>query len=154
MGLAQEEVRLSLDRSYYSDQGTLSDLFIDGVWECVALEDRIRKYKVPGDTAIPEGTFAVRITWSPKFKRHLPLLIGVPGFDGIRMHWGVDHRHTEGCVLTGENYQLVGGKPILLHSKRAFDRLFARLETAQAKGESISIEVVNRGPYAPVDRQG
>ena len=34
--------------------------------------------------AIPEGRYPVVITWSPKFKMWLPLLLGVPMFEGIR----------------------------------------------------------------------
>lgn len=32
--------------------------------------------------AIPEGRYPVVITWSPKFKMWLPLLLGVPMFEG------------------------------------------------------------------------
>ena len=38
--------------------------------------------------AIPEGRYAVVITWSPKMKLYLPLLLGVPMFSGIRIHPG------------------------------------------------------------------
>ena len=36
--------------------------------------------------AIPEGRYAVVITFSPKKKKWLPLLLGVPMFEGIRIH--------------------------------------------------------------------
>ena len=36
--------------------------------------------KIPGHTAIPEGTYHVFITMSQKFKKWLPYLMGVPNF--------------------------------------------------------------------------
>ena len=43
--------------------------------------------------AIPEGRYSVVITWSPKFKMWLPVLLGGPDFNhlfkGIRIHMGI-----------------------------------------------------------------
>lgn len=47
---------------------------------------------------IPCGTYTLEVTWSPKFKRLMPLISGVPGFTGIRIHGGTSERHTEGCI--------------------------------------------------------
>lgn len=136
-------MNLWLDRREYDEKTTLGDLYVNGVWECVTLEDKVRDGpKVYGETAIPEGKFEVRITWSPRFKRHLPLLIDVPGFDGIRIHPGNTHQDTQGCILVGENYKLVEGFPFLLHSVKAFDRLYTKLETAKNSGERIELEVL------------
>ena len=136
-------MNLWLDRREYSETTTLGDLYINGVWECLALEDRVRQGpKVPGETAIPEGKYEIRITWSPRFKQHMPLLLDVPGFDGIRIHPGNTHKDTEGCLIVGENVTMVAGLPFLSHSKRAYDRLFAKLETAKNKKERIEIEVM------------
>jgi hypothetical protein len=131
-----------LDRKEYTEHTTVGDIYVNGVWEAVSLEDKVRPEKIKGVTAIPEGKYEVRITWSPRFKRHLPLLIDVPGFDGIRIHPGNTHKDTEGCLLVGENVTTVAGVPFLSHSVRAFDRLFAKLETAKAKGERIELEVM------------
>jgi hypothetical protein len=138
----KEEVRLVLDRTEYSEHTTLGDLYVNGTWEAVSLEDRVRPYKLPDITAIPPGLYDCRVTWSPRFKRHLPLLIDVPGYEGIRIHPGNTHKDSSGCILVGENFQIVSGLPYLLHSVRAFDRLFAKLEAAKARNESISLEVL------------
>ena len=51
------------------------------------------------DYIIPSGTYPVRVTWSPKFKRMLPLVNNVPGRSGIRIHRGTKPEHSRGCIL-------------------------------------------------------
>lgn len=83
---------------------TIGKLHTSKGYLCDTLEDRVRKgKKVKGTTAIPEGIYRVILTMSPRFKRLLPLLVDVPGFDGVRIHSGNDEHDTEGCVLPGEN---------------------------------------------------
>jgi Family of unknown function (DUF5675) len=73
---------------------TLGNLYVDGQYECFTLEDVVRevpeeaveKWKVPGETAIPVGTYDVIVTLSNRFQRLLPLLMKVPGFEGVRIH--------------------------------------------------------------------
>ena len=48
---------------------------------------------------IPCGTYPVRVTFSPKFKRMLPLVLDVPGRSGIRFHRGTKPEHSRGCIL-------------------------------------------------------
>ena len=56
----------------------------------VTLEDVIRPIgiKVPGQTCIQPGIYAVQLTMSQRFSRVLPLLLNVPMFEGIRIHPG------------------------------------------------------------------
>ena len=51
------------------------------------------------DYIIPTGTYPIAVTWSPKFKRMLPLLLNVPGRSGIRVHRGTRPEHSRGCIL-------------------------------------------------------
>ena len=51
------------------------------------------------DYIIPDGTYPVSVTFSPRFKRMLPLLMQVPGRSGIRIHRGTKPEHSRGCIL-------------------------------------------------------
>lgn len=127
-------MKLKLKRQDYSDARTIGRLSIDGEDFCWTLEDRVRTGpKVPGQTAIPAGTYTVRLTMSPRFGRILPLLIDVPGFEGVRIHPGNTAADTEGCLLvgTGRTEDTITG------SRDAFNALMARLENAA----DIEIEV-------------
>lgn len=137
-------MKVWLDRKEYADEATLGDIYVDGVFECVSLEDEIAigGKKDPGNTCIPEGTYELVVMWSPRFKRRLPLLVDVPGFDGIRIHPGNTVDDTSGCLLVGEKIIQHQGRPFLTHSTAAFDRLYAKLSEADGKGERITLEVM------------
>ena len=48
---------------------------------------------------IPDWTYELQNTMSPKFKKILPLVCGVPKRSGIRIHTGTKPEHSTGCVL-------------------------------------------------------
>ena len=51
------------------------------------------------DYVIPVGIYEVRVTYSPRFKRMLPMVMQVPGRSGIRFHRGTKPEHSKGCIL-------------------------------------------------------
>ena len=51
------------------------------------------------DFLIPTGTYPLRLTWSPRFKKPMPLIDEVPDREGIRIHMGTKPEHSQGCVL-------------------------------------------------------
>jgi hypothetical protein len=87
------------------DRNIIGDLFINGEFFCYTLEDERRAdgVKVYGETAIPTGTYNVKVTKSNRFKRLMPLLIDVPMFKGIRIHGGNTSKDTLGCILVAFN---------------------------------------------------
>jgi hypothetical protein len=99
---------MKLIRRYQGEHYTIGSLYLDNAYLCDTLEDKVRHLnqggeKVPGETAIPFGTYKVELTMSPKFKRLLPVLVDVPQFTGIRIHRGNRAQDTHGCILPGEN---------------------------------------------------
>ena len=94
-------------------------------------------YKVKGRSAIPEGRYAVVISWSPKMKQWLPILLGVPNFSGIRIHAGNTAADTQGCILVGKNREV--GK--VLDSRIWLHRLKQKIVEAKERGEAVWITV-------------
>jgi hypothetical protein len=107
---------------------------LDGQRACFTLEDAVRQgdimlVKVSGQTAIPAGRYEVVVSWSERFKRRLPLLLGVPNFTGVRIHPGNTDADTEGCILVGEER----ADNRILSSRKAFDAIFPKIEAAAAR---------------------
>ena len=110
---------------------------------CDTLEPTWRDYKhgarkIKGISAIPEGRYAVVITWSPRMKQWLPLLLGVPMFSGIRIHAGNTAADTAGCILVGENLK----KGMVLNSRIWLKRLKEKIVEAKARGEGVWITII------------
>ena len=91
--------------------------------------------------AIPEGRYAVVITWSPKFKQWLPLLLGGPDFNrlfkGIRIHAGNTAEDTLGCILVGRN-QIVGH---VLESRKWLGVIKHKIVEAKARDEAVWLTI-------------
>ena len=154
-------MQLTLRRTYKKDY-TVGNLYVDGLWVCNTMEDKdrglkktwplsqIKAVKVPNETAIPLGTYAITMrVQSPKFsqwkysrlygfcKGYLPRLLGVPGFDGILMHIGSTAANSSGCILVGINDK----KGMVTKSTETFQKLYSMLKAADERGENISITI-------------
>ena len=80
------------------------------------------------DFIIPCGTYPIAVTWSPKFKRMLPLVLNVPSRSGIRFHRGTKPEHSRGCILV---------------SAATEQELTAKWLALQASNEPIKITIDN-----------
>jgi hypothetical protein len=80
------------------------------------------------DYIIPCGTYPIAVTWSPKFKRTLPIVLNVPGRSGIRFHRGTRPEHSRGCILV---------------SAATEQELTAKWLALQASNEPIKITIEN-----------
>jgi hypothetical protein len=118
---------ITVKRLYKTENSTIGELLIDGIFECFTLEDKERPVKIKGETAIPKGTYKVIINESNRFKRLLPLLIDVPNFEGVRIHSGNSNHDTEGCILVGQTRN----KNYIGQSRKAFDKLFKKMQSAK-----------------------
>ena len=120
---------------------TIGLLLVNSHFQCYTLEDTVRLgAKVYGKTAIPEGVYRVTVSLSARFKTELPLLLQVPGFEGIRIHAGNTEADTDGCVLVG----VERGSDSLIQSRVALDFLLRKIQAAERAGETIRIAVENR----------
>ena len=80
------------------------------------------------DYIIPAGTYPIAVTWSPKFKRMLPIVLNVPGRSGIRVHRGTKPEHSRGCILVSAAME---------------QQLTAQWLALQASNEPIKIMIEN-----------
>ena len=77
------------------------------------------------------------ISWSPRFRAWLPILLGVPMFSGIRIHAGNTAKDTQGRILVGRN-QLVGQ---VLESRKWLYELKQKIIEAKGRGEAVWLTV-------------
>jgi len=130
-------MKLNLKRLHKTDNSTIGELYIDGKFEAYTLEDIERDTKVFGKTAIPKGTYEVIMTMSNRFKKMMPLLLNVPGYEGVRIHSGNDATQTEGCILLGttRSVDFIGG------SRDAIAKFYPKLEAGLKVGKvTLTIE--------------
>lgn len=147
---------LEADEGLKGDGGQTGDLEADGGLKgdgglqpfCDTLEPPRRnllnggkwdkRLKVKGMTAIPEGRYLMRFTYSPKFGKRLFQLMDVPLFDGIRIHSGNSVKDTQGCILVGNNTKV--GR--LENSRAVLFKLEMMLKGFQGPDDLVFITIV------------
>ena len=119
-------MNITVDRKWKKDTYTIGKIFIDGKYFADTVEDRdrglsdnmpvakINSLKVYGKTAIPTGTYLIKMLYSPKFatrpwgKRYegnVPQIMDVKGFSGVRIHPLNTAEDSLGCIGVGRNLE-------------------------------------------------
>lgn len=142
-------MKIRLHRKWLKKGYSIGILYINGTRICETLEDTdrglresdslevIKTRKIPGETAIPIGTYQITWTYSPRFKKMLPLLNGVPGYTGVRIHSGNRAKDTEGCILCGKNTE----PGVVTNSRYWTDKVCNMIENATKRKEQVSITI-------------
>lgn len=130
-------MEITIVRQFLSEKSTIGKLDVDGVFQCFTLEDAVRDVKIPGSTAIDYGRYPVEVTFSNRFQRDLPLLVGVPNFSGVRIHPGNNANDTEGCILVGLDH----GNNVIGRSREAFSLLFPLIQKSISEGDPVFISI-------------
>ena len=140
-------MELNVKRIARKDGYTIGCLFINNEYFCDTLEDtdrglkdtmqvdEILAKKVKAETAIPTGKYDVILTFSPRFKRVLPLLLNVKEYEGVRIHAGNTNKDTEGCLLVGDNK--VKGQ--VINSRATLEKLMSVLLECEKRKEKVTI---------------
>ena len=133
-------------------ESTLSQLYINGIFQCYLLEDKIREVKIPSQTAIPKGVFNLKLnTYGAKnvdYKKafgkvHQGMIeiTGLPNFSYVYIHTGNTIEDTAGCPLCGFGFQLIQGDYRVTQSVMAYQMIYPKLVAlAKNKANKISIE--------------
>ncbi len=134
-------LRIVSPRTAYTDHSTRSNLIVDGVNWGYVIEDVVRTAgapKVHGKTAIPAGIYQVKMHDSPRFKRRLPHLQDVPGFEYVLAHGGNTAADTEGCLIVAAKI-----KALDWIFESLSDKLAATVEAALKGGRQVTWEVID-----------
>lgn len=152
-------MKLTIKRTITRNNYTLGELYIDGQFFCSTLEDRdrgltqsmsvkqIKSMKVPGETAIPKGTYKVTLdVVSPKFSKYpfymevcegkLPRLIDVKGYEGVLIHVADGIKRDallQGCIGIGN----LSSEEYLINGKQVFTEFYNRI-----KGNDVELEIL------------
>ena len=134
-------LRIVSVRTIYGPNATRGNLIVDGVNWGYTIEDVVRPTgspKVHGKTAIPAGLYEVKMHDSPRFKKRLPWLQNVPGFNYILAHGGNTAADTEGCLIVAAKYV-------------ALDRIFESLSDKLARTVIEALEAQKRVTWEVLD---
>ena len=155
------KLKLVLNRTELTPKYTMGKLYIDGEFFCDIVEDTVRDIskgnctkKVQHETAIPYGTYQVSVNVpSPKFdgrsdyksvcgRYHVPMVMNVPCFKGIRIHKGSSASSSSGCLIVGNKSSEAGR---VVDSEAVFKKLYPILLKAEIDDKKkIELTIVNK----------
>jgi hypothetical protein len=119
-------------------ESTLSHLYINGIFQCYLLEDKIRDVKIAYKTAIPKGIFSLKlnthgaknVNYKKAFgKLHQGMIEinGLPNFSFVYIHSGNTIKDSAGCPLCGFGFRFVDGNYQVTQSVAAYKMVYPKL---------------------------
>ncbi|MFT6998620.1 MAG: hypothetical protein ACJAQ4_002382 [Cryomorphaceae bacterium] len=148
-------ITMELKRMQDDGNSTLGVLSLNGEFYCYTLEDTHRDVKLKGKTRISAGEYVIdfneHLTNMTKryresefssewFTFHLHLK-NVPDFEGVYIHNGGSHEHTDGCILVSTDYvEKTDHAPLTFtNSRNTFKRLYIKLKQHLDAGIRVRI---------------
>lgn len=95
---------LEIKRQWETSRSVCGQMFVDGNWECFALEPARTTPVHPGHPCIPAGTYKVILTHSPHLGYVTPEVLNVPSRTAIRIHKGNKPEDVLGCTAVGQTH--------------------------------------------------
>lgn len=131
-------MELTLKRVRQGNNSTLSELYIDGRFQCYGLEDTVRDVKIKGRTAIPAGTYPLGLNrgggMNTAYKKRFPdmhqgmiEIRTIPNFSLVYIHIGNTHDDTEGCLLVGTYFHKSNDDWGVYQSANAYTQLYGTI---------------------------
>ena len=114
-------MNLTLTRAPSTAHGTFGILTLEGRPLCVTCEDPWKNNR-RNESCIPTGTYQCRNHNGKKYT-NVWEVTNVPGRKAILIHAGNTTDDTEGCILVGESFDELDGKPAVLRSRVALMKL-------------------------------
>ncbi|WP_367210783.1 DUF5675 family protein [Sphingobacterium sp. R2] len=147
-------MELTLKRFRQGNNSTLSELYIDGTFQCYGLEDTVRDVKIKGRTAIPAGTYKLGINrtggMNTAYKKRFPNMHegmieirAIPNFSLVYIHIGNTHDDTEGCLLVGTYFHKSYDDWGVYQSAEAYKQLY-RTIIEQVKIGQVILKIENK----------
>ncbi|WP_183078836.1 DUF5675 family protein [Sphingobacterium puteale] len=143
-------MNMLLKRVRQGKNSTLSELYIDGLFQCYVLEDSIREHKIKGQTCIPAGKYGLGLNYwggmNTAYKRRFPdmhqgmiEIKDVPGFNNIYIHIGNTHVDTAGCLLVGTYFHKDKSHRDyeVYQSQKAYQNLYKEVIEYVKKGKAM-----------------
>ena len=138
---------------------TLSTIHLPGGEKFYSLENGVRVPKVPKETRIPAGMYEVLFRheggfferYSKVFNGNHPMLWlqDVPDFEWVYYHIGNYNRDTDGCILTGNGYQIndtqVKTTVMVTGSKEGYTQFYGLVSEQLKKGVQVYTNIIDVG---------
>jgi len=135
---------LLVNRTTRTANSTIGEFSVNGAFFSYCLEptdrglingmslQQIAAIKIPDETCIPTGTYAVTSYPSPRWQHNVPLLNDVPGYAGVEIHPGNYPKDTDGCLLLGstQDVDFVGNSDATIQT--FYGLFFAAIQNGEA----------------------